>query len=61
VEDWYDAYQGNAVSNPDYGIIHVIRGGSWYEDGSFVGSVILVVIPSGSGFIHGFRSSRSSP
>jgi len=33
VNDWYDAYPGNTVSSPGYGIIYrVLRGGSWSND-----------------------------
>jgi formylglycine-generating enzyme required for sulfatase activity len=39
VDNWYDAYPGNSVSNLNYGTtFRVLRGGSWYNSDNYIRS-----------------------
>jgi len=63
VDDWYDAYPGNTISNSSYGITYkVLRGGSWFSyDVNVRSSYRGWDYPTNPNFDFGFRCSRSSP
>ncbi len=61
VDDWYDAYPGNAISNSDFGTTYkVLRGGSWIYSGYELRSALrLRNNPAFTNLDIGFRCSRS--
>lgn len=61
VDDWYGAYPGNTVSDPDYGITYrVLRGGAWNNSVNFVRvSYRLRSTAGNSNHDIGFRCARS--
>ncbi len=60
VDDWYDAYPGNTVSNPSYGTTYkVLRGGSWFDDENILRvSYRIGYNPDLRNVSRGFRCSR---
>jgi formylglycine-generating enzyme required for sulfatase activity len=57
VGDWFTAYPGNPVSDPNFGTkSRVLRGGSWFNPPDIVRSAYRFInIPSGSSTTMGFR------
>jgi formylglycine-generating enzyme required for sulfatase activity len=63
VEDWYDAYPGNTISDTSYGTTYrVLRGGAWdYVDYHLRSAYRDWNLPSHLYVDVGFRCARSSP
>lgn len=63
INDWYDTYPGNTISDDEYRtILKVVRGGSWSDDGYGVRSARRSgIVPTSSSNFVGFRCSLSYP
>ena len=63
-DDWYVAYPGNVIANPNYGMIYrVLRGGAWDNSEDVLRSSDRTRSNPDSSYVSydyiGFRCSRS--